>query len=320
MPKNQRITLSSTHLDSQGFKMTKEALESMLPYLNGERRVKLGVEHIRAFPPFGVITNGEIIQGTDGEYYLQGESKYFDNNEEIELEDGTILIKESFKEDNKPFLESESKEIQNIHISTDPANFENFNGFEELMKVIAEESEIDFESSMVGRKSNLPDPEIIIQLTEIIVLALGIGATKIPEKIGEAIGDDLVKFYKLIRTSAFEMIKRTIPANRPKNFVIEFVFKKIIVEMIISTNNPDEVLKAVSIEKMSEINEKLISLKKLKPEKIQFLFNKDKEWEFNYLLTNKGEAIGKKKAFKKRNETFKKIIDGQTLNRGKASR
>ena len=116
------------------------------------------------------------------------------------------------------------------------------------------------------------------------------------------------------------MIKRTIPANRPKNFVIEFVFKKIIVEMIISTNNPDEVLKAVSIEKMSEINEKLISLKKLKPEKIQFLFNKDKEWEFNYLLTNKGEAIGKKKAFKKRNETFKKIIDGQTLNRGKASR
>jgi len=321
MPKKQKIVVSSTHLDLQGFMITKEALESMLPFLNGERRVKLGVEHIRAFPPFGIITNGEIVQGEDEHYYLTAESIYFDNYEKIELEDGTVLLKESFieKELNKPFLESEAKDISMISISTDPANFENPQGFNELMEMISQESEMEFEKSMIGRKSELPDPELIVRITEIIVIALGIGASKIPEKIGEAMGEDLVKFYKLIKTTANEMIKRAIPSNRPKNFVIEFVYKKAIIELIISTNNADDVLNAVSQEKIYPINEKLTKLKTLKPEKVQFLFNKDKEWEFNFLLTKNGEAIGKEKSFKKRDEIFKKIIDRQNLKKGKDS-
>lgn len=72
--KKQKITVSSTHLDSQGYMMTKEALESMLPYLNGKRKVRLGLEHIRTFPPFGVIMNGEIVQGNDDHFYLTAES------------------------------------------------------------------------------------------------------------------------------------------------------------------------------------------------------------------------------------------------------
>lgn len=321
MLKKQKTVVSSTHLDSQGFVMTKEALESMLPFLNGERRVKLGVEHIRAFPPFGIITNGEIVKGQDGHYYLTAECIYFDNHEKIELEDGTILFKESFKEQelNKPFLESDIEEIHKISISTDPANFDNPHGFDKLMEFIEKESEMDFEKSMIGRKSEIPDPELIIRITDIIVIALGIGASKIPEKIGEAIGEDLAKFYKLIKTTSTELIKRTIPANRPKNFVIEFNYKKAVIELIISTNNADDVLNAVSQEKIFSLNEKLEKLKRFKPEKIQFLFNDEKEWEFNYLLTNKGEAIGKEKSFRKRNEIFKRIIDKQTLKDKKGS-
>jgi predicted hydrocarbon binding protein len=321
MPKKQKSVFSSTHIDSQGMMMTKEALESLLPFLNGERRVKLGVEHVRAFPPMGIITNGEIFQGEDGHHYITAESIYFDNYERVELEDGTVFLKESFKDEelNKPFLESEPEEISTISISTDPANFENPRGFEELMKTITQESEMEFEQSMIGRKSELPDPELVVRITDIIVIALGIGASKIPQKIGEAIGEDLAKFYKLIKTTANEMIKRTIPANRPKNFVIEFNYKKAVIELIISTNNTDDVLNAVSQEKIYSINDKLEKLKRFKPEKVQFLFNKDKEWEFNFLLTNKGEAIGKEKSFRKRNETFKRIIDHHNLKKGKGS-
>jgi hypothetical protein len=77
--KRQKVTVSSTHLDSQGYMMTKEALESMLPYLNGERKIRLGLEHIRTFPPFGVTMNGEIVSDDNNHYYLTAENLYFDN-------------------------------------------------------------------------------------------------------------------------------------------------------------------------------------------------------------------------------------------------
>jgi hypothetical protein len=311
MEDKQTIILSSTHLDSQGYMMTKEALEGSLKFLNGNRRVKLGVEHIRSFPPFGAIVNGKIVQGKDDAFYLIGEAKYFDSLKTTTLEDGTVLLKECFKEGNKAFWESQVEEITKLEISTDPANFEGRFGFKELMDTLRTDSELDFDEPMIGRKSELADPEFIIRITEILALALGLVATKIPEKLSETIGEDLGKFYKLITRSALEMIKHTIPANRPKNFVIEYNYANYLVELIITTNVHDDVLNAVSKEKLKPIREKIQLLKNLNPEKIQFLFNEENEWEFNYLLTAEGEAIGKEKAFKKRNDLYQKLLTSQ---------
>jgi len=311
MSDKQTIVLSSTHLDSQNQMMTKGALEGALNYLNGERRVKLGVEHVRTIPPMGAIINGKLIKGNDEAYYLTGEQFYFDKAESGVLPDGTVLIKESFKRGNKAFWDSQVENIDVISVSTDPANFETFNGFEELMDILQTESGLDIEKSMIGRKSQLPDPELIIKLTHTLALALGLGATKIPQKLGSAIGDDLVKLYKLISRGAMEMIQKSLPAHRPKNFVIQYNHGNCQIELVITTNNHDDVLGATSKEKLKPINEKIKQLKNLKPEKIQFLFNDAKEWEFNYLLTKKGGAIGKEKAFKNRNELYKKLLDQQ---------
>ncbi|AYL98357.1 hypothetical protein [Mucilaginibacter celer] len=308
MSDKQKLVLSSTHLDSQGMMMTKEALLSGLSYLNGDRMVKLGVEHIRTFPPMGAIINGEVTQGKDEAYYLIGEATYFDNKEQAVLDDGSVIIKESFLEGGKPFWESKIEEINIIEISTDPANFESFNNFNEFINILNEGAEFEFASSMTGRKSALPDPELIIKLTQTIVLALGIGATKIPEKVGEAIGEDIVKFYKFLSKAVVEIIKRAVPANRPKNFVIQYNYLSYLIELIVTTHKHDEVLNSVTKEKLKTIKEKIERLKNLKPEKIQFIFNENKEWEFNYLLTEKGEAIGSEKAFKNRDEMYKNLL------------
>jgi hypothetical protein len=53
--KKQKYIITSTHLDSQGYRMTKFALEKALPSINGLRKMRLGLEHIRTFPPFGVV-------------------------------------------------------------------------------------------------------------------------------------------------------------------------------------------------------------------------------------------------------------------------
>lgn len=312
----QKIVISSTHLDSHGDIMALSALESMLPFLNGSRKPRIGLEHIRTFPPYGVIMNGEIIKGNDDHYYLTAESCYFDKQEKIVLEDGIELIKESFAEINYPFVECQSEEVLKLHFLTDPTNFKDRNEVNEMAKIISTESGLDFEKSFLGRKSEFPDPEIIIKLTNTIALAIGIGATKIPQKIGEAIGDDLVKFYKLISTAAIETIKRTIPANRPKNFVIEFPNKKCVIELVISTHHADRVLDAVQKDKLRVINDKIILLNKLSPEKIQFIYSNEDKWEFNYLLTKNGEVIGVEKSFKARNEMYKDILKKQNDKKG----
>jgi hypothetical protein len=272
--------------------------------------VKLGVEHIRTFPPMGAIVNGEVTQGEDNAHYLIGEAFYYDSKQQAVLEDGTVIIKESFLEGGRPFWESRQEEINTIEIGTDPANFEGFDGYEDFINALKQESDLDFEASMIGRKSHLPDAELIVKLTSTIVVALGIGATKIPEKIGEAIGEDIVKFYKLMSKAAVEMVKRTIPANRPKHFVIQYNYLSYAIELIVTTNSHDEVLNSVSKEKLKTIKEKIERLKNLRPEKIQFTFNDNKEWEFNYLLSVTGEAIGTEKSFKSRDDMYKKLLKG----------
>lgn len=121
MIRRNKYVITSTHLDKQGDVMAKSALDSMLPFLNGERKPRLGLEHIRTFPPFGAIINGEIFKGQDEHYYLTAEMVYFDKQEIITLSDGTKLLKEFFSVGEYPFIECADKEVSKLSIATDHA-------------------------------------------------------------------------------------------------------------------------------------------------------------------------------------------------------
>jgi len=316
MIKKQKYVISSTHLDSQGYVMAKSALDSMLPQLNGNRKPRLGLEHIRTFPPFGVIMNGEVNQGDDKHYYLTAEMVYFDKQEFIEFEDGTKLVKEFFSEGEYPFIECDDDEIGKISIATDPANFDSHSDIDEINKLIEQDSGLEFDSQLVGRKSELPDPETIISITKTVAIALGLIKTKVPEKIGEAIGEDLVKFYKLISKLAVETIKKVKPSNRPKNFVIAYPNSECDIELVITTHKADKVLNSLTKEKLELVSTKLKQLKNLSPEKIQFIYNENDFWEFNYLLSKNGSVIGTIKSFNKRNKLYNEILEKQNKEDG----
>ena len=292
--------------------MAESALYSALPQLNGYRKIRIGLDHIRTFPPFGVMMNGEVFQGQDKEYYLAADSVYFDKRETLILEDGTELVRESFSEGVHPFVECEEGEVESIVISTDPANYESHEDISEINEIIAKESGLEFGKQLIGRKSELPDPETIIIITKNLAIAFGIVKSKIPEKIGEAIGDDLAKFYKLISSLAIETIKKAKPANRPKNFVITFPNPDCIIQMVITTHKHDNVLNALTKYKLDTIENKIEQLKALQPEKIQFIYNNnDDNWEFNYLLSIDGSVIGTLKAFNNRNLLYNQILKSQ---------
>lgn len=305
----EQIVLSSTHIDSHGMMMTKEALENAAETINSDRNPRIGLEHDMSFPPLGRITDASVVQGKDGAYYLVAYREYFDNRKETILEDGTILYKESFEKGSKPFVEAKSEQKDIIEIHTDPENFENIESLNEFLKELKVESKIDFSEQMLLRKSIISDPELVIKLSSIIAVSIGIIATKIPEKVGEAIGEDVAKFYKLLRTGVLGMVKRAIPKLRPITFIIE-IHDDILIELLIVSNSPDEVVTAFSSDKLKFIQEKVETSKKIfGAEKIQFYYNDKKDWELNYMLTLDGSTIGTKKAFDRRDIAFQELVN-----------
>lgn len=308
---SQRYVLSSSNIDKHGHVMTKEALESSLKFINGKRKARLGLDHNRNFPPMGRINNGEVIE-KDGVFYLVADQEYFDISKTAILENGLELIEMSFSDENFPFTECEFEPTETIEIQIDPINLGSFENGQEFLSDLKSESDLEIKGSEFFRKSEIPDPEIILKLTEIIGIALGIGLRKIPEKLGEAIGDDLVKFYKLIGKAIRKSVKEMIPKNRPIHFVVEIPIKKSIVELIVTTRNPDVAINAYKKEVIENLKKEIeTSIKQLKAEKIQFFFNEENKWEINYILTSNGKVIGTKKSFKKRDEYFQKMVEKQ---------
>lgn len=311
MIRKQKYIVSSTNIDSQGYMVMKSALDSMLCQLNGKRKLRLGLEHIRTFPPFGAISNGEVFQGDDEQYYLSAEMMYFDKQEVFTLDDGTKLVKEYFSEGEYPFIECEEIETTKLSIAIDPANFEKLNEHKEIYELVKQESDLEFDMFEFGRKSELPDPETVITITKIFAISLGIIKSKVTEKLGDAIGDDLAKFYKLISKLAIETIKKVKPSNRPKNFVISYPNTDCNIELVITTHKADKVLSSLTTEKLKIVADKVQQLKNLDAEKIQFIFNADNIWEFNYLLTKTGAVIGTVKIFNERNKLYNRILESQ---------
>lgn len=129
--------------------------------------------------------------------------------------------------------------------------------------------------------------------------------------MGDAIGEDLAKFYKLISKLAVETIKKAKPSNRPKNFVISYPNTECNIELVVTTHKADKVLNSLTTDKLKIVADKVEQLKNFDAEKIQFTFSDNDIWEFNYLLTKTGAVIGTIKSFNKRNELYNKILEKQ---------
>lgn len=304
--------MSSSHVDKHGTVMTKEALESALEFINGKRKPRLGLDHNQTFPPLGRINNGEVIRGEDGAYYLVADQEYFDTVESLTLQNGLELVRESFADENFPFVECEFKSSENIEILYDSVNFASYQSGKKFIKDLEENSEINFKGSEFMRKSEIPDPEIIVRLTEVLVIAIGIGLRKIPEKIGEAIGDDLAKFYKLLSNTIKRSISELRPKNQPIHFIVELPVEETKVELIATTRNTDIAINAYKKEIIKNLKREIeICIKSFNAEKIQYCLNEENKWELNYLLTKDGKVIGTKKSFKKRDDFFQEMVKNQ---------
>ncbi len=86
--KRLETVVSSTHLDSQGERMSRGALEDLVESIS-KSYIPVGIEHDPRIPPQGRIVSGFVRECTDGEFEAVAIMEIFEDGDDPSLPDDT---------------------------------------------------------------------------------------------------------------------------------------------------------------------------------------------------------------------------------------
>lgn len=308
--------MSTTHRDRHGHIMTKEALEKMAVSINRpDIRLRMGIEHRQDFPPKGRLENASLSE-KDDHFYLEADFVEYETIEPVEW-DKTLRM-ESFP-DRFQFAEVSNDETDKISIAIDPSNFTSFREVVALKKRITTEDE-SVALNLHGRKSLIPDPEVIFTFTKSFLLYHLLKPTikKIGEGISEQLSEKILKegqsATKLITKTIKEIFFKCIPKARPVSVVFE-VPGKPHVELIARTRDEKLVIKGLSKKSIEQMQSQIDQMsKRVVIAKIQFLLTPKGKWKFNYLITDTGSTIGTIESFSRRDKKIQMMGKSKRKN------
>jgi hypothetical protein len=293
---------ATTELDRHNCRITKGALEDAANKVNNSGSVpSVGLNHDRTIMPFGKVISAEVLPMDNGEYKMEIIQEVFEEIYFTELEDGTRLILNKSSCDERPFTEDDY-DSDDITVNIDFVNFESQEDINKIQELV---DEYDALNGTIARKALIPDPEIIFQIGNGIVMYL------LSKKVIDSVGDRVInnvldevdKFYSMTKELVVKYSKLVIPKNRPQTYVFK-MWDDCNIELVVVTTSPNEVMDSIDKEKLESITEKLNYLRlHFNPRRIQFLYE-DGTWVFNYLCTDKGEVIGTEKSYNKRIKAF----------------
>jgi hypothetical protein len=201
--------------------MTRGALEGIAREVNNGSRPMLLIEHDHTLPPQGKMIGAEVELRSDGEYQLVSIEERFVEAEEITLPDGTKLLKEECVTDRKPFANRYDILPEGHALGFDYHNFQSSAATKRFIQEIKKETEVEFSVTPFGRKSAIPDPEIIVKITEALV-ALFV-TKKVVDKAGDKVVDiaidEVNKFYNFTKAVIVHAAKYARPKNRPTTYI-----------------------------------------------------------------------------------------------------
>lgn len=298
-----RGIVSTTHVDSHNMRMTKKALENAAQQINEGAVPGVGVDHDVLIPPIGKVVKAQVIKLEDGEFGLFAEQEIFEekNTVEIRLPSGELAYMDTWS-DTRPFIDKYETASEKIEVLYDPVNFESEESMESLENELNEDELIEISTSNLLRKSIIPDPELIMHLSNrAIELLIAHKVLKSAgKKITDDISNDLSNVYTTLRTTMIKYAKYCVPKNRPVTYIIIAAGTPTI-EFVIRTADVTQVFDGITTEYLSTKIKEVEELNKsFDVQKIQFNFGENNEWEFNYLLTKDGKVIGSQESNKRR--------------------
>lgn len=309
--------LATTNLDSHGDIITLEALQQMCDILNGERTVRMGINHNPLLPPLGQYSKAYIVKDDRGEYLLCAEPILLDKYHIIDEEEDLI---HNFREGLRGFNEVSFEAPDNISVDIDFFNFSDRKDADKYINELIEEVDSNIEVFEKIRKELHPDPEVIITLTKVFLgykILKPIGE-KLTEKVAEKVAEDLASNYEKVKKIIKKSIRFFDKKYKKITLIIEIPNSEIHIELAtnISIENIEEFIEKFTNDEIDKIVEKSLKMKYLfNGEKIQFVLNEEAKWEFTYMLTKEGGVLGKKHLFESRNQQYKVLLDrGQIFN------
>jgi hypothetical protein len=193
-----------------------------------------------------------------------------------------------------------------VTLKADFVNFRSLNEFEAFFKEVQSTSPIPFERGMIRRKAYISNPEIIITISEGILVYLASKGiidkfvNKIADKLGDEVAEDIVDFYIWIKSVATKLIKYVVPKNRPITYIFSFPITPH-VELIAQTSDADEIVASIMEDNLEKPLKAAAEFRaRLGATRVQFLLDKKGEWNLNYLLTDKGQVIGTETSFSRK--------------------
>lgn len=316
----QRVIVgATTHIDRHNTRLTKEALESMARQINSNRKPVFTIEHDTTLPPIGKLLQAWVKPTEDGEYKLLILQETFEKEEPITLPDGSRGIKKQSETDGNPFVNKAKYVPEKVTLEADLANFTSLSDYETFLKEVKDATPMPFESGEIGRKSFIPDPEIVITIGKGILAyfaakkIIDTFGGKISDKLADKVSDDIVEFYLWIKTVLLKYAKYVVPKNRPVTYIFSVPITPHI-ELVARTSDASEVVAAIMLDNLEEPFKRAQEYRDtLGAERVQFLLNEDGEWRLNYMLTDKGEVIGTKKSFSRKARQFDLVSPAKLL-------
>lgn len=318
--KPYKAVITSDHVDAHGEVMSLSVLESLVNTINHGKTLRMGVDHRPDFPPKGIIASAELVKEKD-HHLVVAEFRPFTKQENVSWHPD--LVKESFDQDID-FIEIEAEELDRATVSIDPANFSSWEAADRFLEEMEKDEE--FSAQQHGRKSLIPDPEIIFTFAKsaLIYQILKPLAKKVGEEIGTEIAQAIVKPFKEWTITLGKKIKRfassTYPANKPTVIILDLPGKPQI-QLLARTRDEKLIIKGLRIEKLEKVKTETKELSKhVDIAKIQFVLSEKGNWKLNYLITAKGESIGTREAIARRDHKFELMETQPRKSKKKSSK
>jgi hypothetical protein len=310
----QKVISTTTHVDLHNQRFAREALEQEAQSVNNGERPLVTLMHDPVLPPIGKILEAWVEPRDDGEYQLVEVQEIFEQTLWTTLPDGTKLFKQESEIDRNPFVNKYSEMTGDYEVAYDDINFDSIEHTHSFINEIQKESGVDLTTKHFGRKSAIPDPEIIVKIGEAITTYLV--AKKVLDRVGDKVIDlaieEVTKLYNLVKALTISSAKYIRPKNRPITYVF-IISKEPVIEFIVRSNDANAILSSVLIDKLQNATDQALQLHKaFDATRIQFLLNEKSDWEFNYLLTSEGAVIGTEKSFNNRTRQIEMLFPSET--------
>ena len=214
----------------------KELLEIVQKINEENASMRIGIEHDPTLLPIGKIVKAKMISINENEIAIEAEIDEFINdfNKMIGPYGDTWYMGES-KLDTRPFVQNTHDYKGNILFSINPIYFQNRDF--EFVKRTLEQEEIKVEENV--QKAFSPEVQLVIEVVERLMVFLLL--KKSTEKITDAIADDIVKLYSLLK-KGIGLFFNNICEHCKKVVVLSASNSPI--ELVVSANDADLVINA----------------------------------------------------------------------------